>query len=375
MKLIKIDLNNKSQKEKFKRFPNHIYQNNPFWVPPLESEIHLTMNPSKHPFYKHSNADFFMVESEGDILGRIAVLQNRNFNDFHHSKTAFFYYFDSINDYEVAKILFTAALDGAKGEGLGQILGPKGFLRSSGVGLLIEGFEYPPAMGQAFNFPYYRSLLEQMNFVKETDFLSGYLDYSHIIPEKIHEAAEKIKNRGNFWVQGLSLQKDNRGLIHSIEEIHSKAFETNPNYIPSTDEEFKLMATSILQIAEPGLIKFIMKGKDVAGFILAYPNVNRAIREINGRLWPFGWIKVLIEKKKTRLCDLNGLGIAPEYQGVGANILIYHELEQTLRNSQFEKVELVQVDERNLNSMSDMEKLGVSWQKRHRVYKLDVLNS
>lgn len=372
MKLTKINLSSKPDKDKFINFPFTIYKDHPYWVPPLKAEIERVLSPSKHPFYRHSNADFFVVESEREVLGRIAILQNKNFNAYHNSKTAFFYYFDTVDDAGVAKLLIDAAKDWAKKEGLTQIMGPKGFLRSSGIGLLVEGFEILPAMGLAYNYPYYATHLENNGFVKATDHLSGFMDHSHTIPEKIHEAAEKVKKRGNFWVQEFTNSADIRKRIHAVEEVHRKAFSKNPNFMPSTSQEFELMAGSIIQIAEPGLIKLIMKGDEVAGFIIAYPNVNRAIQQIKGRLWPLGWWKVLRAKKKTKLCDLNGLGIIPEHQGAGANLLLYNELEKTLRKYHFERVELVQIDEQNFKSKSDMENMGVIWHKRHRTYKLDI---
>ncbi|MCC6148409.1 MAG: hypothetical protein IT308_12700 [Anaerolineaceae bacterium] len=368
MRLVKVDIQSRREVSRFIEFPFKLYPNHPFWTPALRSEMAGVFNHA-HPFYKHSNADFFLAENEHQILGRIAVLQNKKYNAHHQTKTAFIYYFDAVEDSQVSTLLFEAAAEWAKKEQLNRLLGPKGFTRSSGVGVLVEGFEYLPAMGIAYNHPYYGALFEEFGFTKETDFLSGYMDYSHHLPERILEAGEKIKRRGNFWTKEFTNKSDFRKWIHVVEEVHSKAFANNPNYIPSTSEEFQMMATSMMQISKPGLIKLILKKDQVAGFIIAYPNVNRAIQTIKGNLWPFGWLKVLKEKNQTKLCDLNGLGLLPEYQGAGANLLLYSELEKTLRQSQFRQVELIQIDERNEKSKSDMENMGVTWHKRHRTFE------
>jgi len=183
------------------------------------------------------------------------------------------------------------------------------------------------------------------------------------------EAAERIKERGNFWVKTFRNKKEMREFIPFVNEVHYKAFHKNPGFYPTTDEEFKMIANTMIQIAEPEYVKLIMKGADVVGFVLGYPNVSHALQKTKGKLLPFGWITILNEKRHTRLGDLNGVGLLPEYQGMGANILLYVELEKTLRQSPFEKVELVQVDERNFKSKSDMETLGVNWKKRHRLYQ------
>lgn len=372
MKLVRVDPGNKKEVNKFIDFPFNIYHDHPFWVPALKSDMLQIFNKDKFPFYKHSNADFFLVESEKETLGRVAVLQNKNFNAYHNSKTAFFYYFDAIDDNQVINLLFKSVLNWAHKENLTTLMGPKGFMRSNGVGLLAAGFEYLPAMGITYNYPYYVSQLENLGFSKETDYLSGYMDYSHQIPERIHEAAEKIKKRGNFWIKEFSSAAEMRKWIHILEKVHSKAFTSNPNYIPSTSEEFVIMANMMIQIAKPGLIKFIMKNENVAGFIIAYPNVNRAIQQAKGQLLPLGWLKILTEKNRTTLCDLNGLGLLPEYQGAGANLLLYNELEKTLRQSQFTRVELVQIDERNYKSKADMENMGVIWHKKHRIFQMNI---
>lgn len=372
MKLIKLDPNNGSDRKKFINFPFFIYQNNPYWVPVFQSEMNLVMSPYRHPFYRHSIADFFIVESEGDVLGRIAVLKNNPYNSFHKSKKAFFYYFETVDDNQVADLLFDSAMDWAKRENLNQLMGPKGFCRSNATGLLIEGFNYLPAMGIPYNHSYYRSLIENVGFIKETDHLSGYLDRSNVLPENVHLAAQKIKYQSKFWILELKNKHDIQKWIPAVEKIHRKAFLSNPNFIPSSPQEFNMMADSIIRITLPGLIKLIMKGNEVVGFIIAYPNVNRAIQRNRGRLLPFGWIETLVEKKKTKLCDLNGVGIIPEYQGLGANLLLYSEVEKSLRKFPFEQVEIIQVDERNFKSISDMDNMGVNWYKRHRTYTMSI---
>ena len=132
------------------------------------------------------------------------------------------------------------------------------------------------------------------------------------------------------------------------------------------------MADSLMQISRPGMIKIIMKGDDVAGFIISYPNINKALQKTRGRMWPFGWYALLREKKHTTIVDCNGIGILPKYQGLGANALLYSELAKTLQRYNYQWGELVQVNESNFKSRSDWENIGVHVHKLHRTYKLDI---
>jgi len=193
------------------------------------------------------------------------------------------------------------------------------------------------------------------------------------LPDKLFEVAEKVKQRGNFWIKTFNSKSEMKKWIPRLDKVHDEAFKHNINYYPSTQAEFSFMAETMIQVMTPGLIKLIMKEDEIAGFILTYPDVSKALKRIKGRLWPFGWIQILQEQKNTNLLNINGLGILPKYQGLGANALVYAELDHTIRSApQFTRAEIVQVDERNFMSKSDMERMGVVWSKTHRSYILEL---
>jgi hypothetical protein len=360
----------RSEVRTFKSFPFSLYRGNPYWVPPLPGEIERVMNPAKHPFYSHSEADFIIVESKREILGRLAILHNRNYCSFHHEKTAFFYYFESIDDPQVAENLIDAAQDWARERGLSTIQGARGFLRSSGIGILVDGFETMPAMGIPYNLPYYGKLLESCGFAKAYDHYSGILEKHP--DQAIHKIAEKVLSRGNFYIRDFQDVAEIEPWISKIDDLHHKAFADNPSYYPSTAQEFALLSHDILSIADPKYIKLIMHNDDIAGFILAYPDVNRSIQRCRGHLFPFGWMLILSEKRSPRVIDLNGVGLLPEYQGLGGNVLLYAELDKVIRNPKIKRAEVVQVDERNFRSKSDMQNLGVALTKTHRTYQKTI---
>ena len=196
---------------------------------------------------------------------------------------------------------------------------------------------------------------------------------THHLSEKLFTAAEKVKERYGYWVKQFADKNEMKTWIPTVEKVHHEAFKNNSGYYPTTDEEFKLLAQNIISIADPRLIKLIMKENDVIGFVLAYPDISNAIQKSKGRIWPFGWIYLIREYSRTRYGNLNGVGLLPEYQGMGANVLLYTELEKSLRQvNQFDEVELVQIDENNFKSRSDMENMGVIWHKAHRLYKKEL---
>lgn len=351
----------------FKSLPFSLYQGNPYWVPPVPGEIEFVMDKEHHPFYKHSEADFILVESGRKTLGRVAVLHHKNFCEFHKTNTAFFFYYEAVDDQEVANLLISTAEEWCKERQIDELYGPRGFLRSNCIGLLVEGFDQQPATGMTYNLPYYQEQLVQCGFVKNTDHFSGHLD-AHL-DRRIHEIGKKVLSRGNFVVQNFKNKSEMEAWIPKIEVVERKAFAEILDYIPSTQEEFELLARNIIAIADPKYIKMILHGDEVAGFLIAYPNINRGLRFARGRMFPFGWLGLLLDKKFSNVIDLEGIGLMPEYQGLGGNAVLYAEIDRVLITPRFKRGEIVQIDERNFRSRSDMQTMQVVWDKVHRTFK------
>ncbi|HEX2980878.1 MAG TPA: hypothetical protein VHO48_11485, partial [Anaerolineaceae bacterium] len=369
----KVDPENARDRRAFSALPFQLYRNCPNWVPPLASEMADVFDRRRHPFYRHSQADFFLAQQDGQVVGRTAVLHNRRFCDYHQEATAFFYYFDCIDDETVASALFAAAGDWARARSLTSLLGPKGFLRSSGAGLLVDGFEYPPALGIPYNYNYYEKLLLSTGFKKESDFLSGFLNKSQSLSARIHEIAEKVTQKGSFTVRCFHTRAEVRSWYRRLQTAHDQAFQNNPNFYPMTDEEANWSGETFLKVIDPRLIKLIMKGDQIAGFIFAYRDISRALQCTGGKLWPFGWIAILLEMNRSKVVNLNGMGFLPSFQGLGANALLYTEVEKTLQEVDFDLADLVQIDERNTKSIADMENIGIRWSKRHRTYRKAII--
>jgi GNAT superfamily N-acetyltransferase len=189
------------------------------------------------------------------------------------------------------------------------------------------------------------------------------------IPERIVALAEKIKERRGFWVKSFSSKKELRAWIPRIQKVNNEAFSQVWGYYPIDAAEVQLIGQQLLTIANPRLLKVVMKDDDIAGFAFIFPDVSAALREVRGRLWPFGWIKVLWAIQTTRRMSGNGVGLLPQYQGFGATALLYVELEKTLRSVNTVHCDVAQVMESNLKSMDDLNMLKVNWYKRHRVYR------
>lgn len=368
MQIRKIDTERRRDVRAFVDFPFELYRNCPQWVPPLVSDMKLALNRTKYPFYRHSEADFFVVEEEDEILGRIAVHENRRYNAYHQAKVAFFYYFEVVEELDVARALIEAASDWARSRGLETLIGPRGLLRADGHGLLVEGFEHRPAMGIPYNYAYYGDFLEALGFEKEIDHLSAHLSGDYDLPQRFYEIAERVKERRGFWVKSFTGKREMRRWVPEIQRINNDAFTDVWGYYPVGDAEIDALAERFIAVADPRLIKLVMKDEDVIGFVLGYPDVSAGIQRAGGRLWPFGWLHILLEFKRTKWVNFNGVGLLPKYQGTGANAVLYTELARSVFQFDFHDADLVQVAEDNVESLGEVKAIGAEWYKRHRIY-------
>ncbi|MBM3188539.1 MAG: hypothetical protein FJZ90_07450 [Chloroflexi bacterium] len=368
MQIQRVDPTRAADRRRFIAFPFRLYWDCPQWVPPILSEMQGVFRQD-HPFYEHSEAAFFLAEEGGETVGRIAALDHRLYNGYHDARAAFFYYFDVVDDEAAARALFAAASDWAAKRGLTTLVGPKGMLRADGLGLLIEGFEHLPGMGIPYNYPYYDRLMRANGFEKEIDYVSGHLFGDYQLPERFYEVAERIRDRRGFAIKRFASKAELRAWVPAIQRVNNEAFTQVWGYYPMSEAEAQAIARRLLSVVDYRLIKLVMKGEELAGFLLAFPDLSRGIQRAGGRLWPLGWWHILREFRRTEWLSINGLGLLPQYQGLGANAILYTELARSVRDLQFRHADLAQVAEDNLKSLGEANAVGVEWYKRHRIYR------
>jgi hypothetical protein len=366
----KIDTNIKAQVRRFVVIPFQLYKNHPQWVPPLYIDAETQLNRVKHPYYEHSDADFFIAVRDGRDVGRIAALENRHFNEYHGTRQAQFYLFDCEDDEEAARLLFERVFEWAGQRQLDTVVGPKGFGVLDGYGILHEGYEHRQMMTMMnYNYPYYVRLVEANGFTKEVDFVSCYLGAeSFHLPERIHSIAERVLKRGTLQVQRFRTKNDLKAWADRIGQAYNKAFVNNWEYYPLTQREIDFLLENLLTIADPRLIKVITHEDEAVGFLFGFADVSAALQRAKGRLLPFGLIDIIMEVRRTKWVALNGAGILPEFQGRGGNALLYSEMEKTIRDYNFMYGDLTQVAETAVQMRNDLENIGGKTYKNHRVY-------
>ncbi len=371
----KVDTTNKSQVKRFVQFYYDLYKDCPQFVPPLFVDAYLPLNRKKHPFFEHSEADFFLAVRDGKVVGRICAANNKPFNEYHKTRKAHFYAFDTINDLEVARALFDMAFDWSRQRGLDTMIGPKGLSPFDGYGIQVEGFQHRQMMTMMnYNYDYYPRLIEALGFEKEVDFVSCYLPAeSFRIPERVERIAQRVMERGKLSVKKFKSKSELIKWAPRIGETYNQTFIKNWEYYPFSPGDIQYAVDNVFLVADHHLIKLILHGEDIVGFLFAFPDVSAALQRAKGRLFPFGLFDLLLEMKRTKTISGNGMGVLPEYQGTGGNALLYYEMGKTvLGYNQFEHVEMTQVAETTHQMRADLKNLNGVEYKNHRVYRKSI---
>ncbi len=369
----KVDINSKAQVKEFVDFHFNLYKGCPQWVPPFREDIRIMMNPNKHPFYEHSEAEFYIAHRDGEVVGTISALENKPFNKYHGTKEGVFYNYDTINDREVSDALFARVFEWCHKRGLDTVIGPKGFGPFDGYGIQVEGYQHRRMMNMMnYNYDYYPKLVEALGFEKEVDFVSTYLNKDKFtLPEKIYEIARRVQERGKFKIVKFKDKNDLRKAAYDVGQAYNESFIYNWEYYPLTRNEIKFNMDNMMPLLDPQLVKVITYDDKYVGFLLGFPDISAAMQRHGGNVSmsrPWTIADILLEINRTKWISLNGAGVLPDYQGRGGNALMYVEMANTLKNFHFVDCELTQVAETTKQMRADLKNANSEEYKNHRVY-------
>lgn len=365
-------ITSETEKKDFIRFPYSHYQEDEFWVPPLLIEQNKLLNTNKNPFYKNAEIALFNAEHEGQPAGRIAAIIDHRYNDFHSTKTGFFGFFECIDRQPTADLLFRVAEDWLRNKGMADVLGPANPSMMDEVGILVDGFDKYPSILMPYHKPYYDKLLKGAGYEKSMDLLTYLVTQDSVDRERANRAMEIVKKR----LPGISIRRINlkkiRNEVKIIREIFNSAWKNNWGFIPLSEEEFDALAKDLKTIVDPDFAHIAeIDGKPV-GFSVALPNYNQILKDMNGKLLPFGWLKILMNKNKINKVRTALMGVIPEYQGRGIDVLLHREAIENGLEKDVYSSEVGWILENNVQMVRVAEKIGGTLDKRYRMYKKDL---
>jgi GNAT superfamily N-acetyltransferase len=364
----------KSRKDlkEFILFAWKIYKGDPNWVPPLIAEVNFILDPQKNPFWEHAEQILLLAKENGKVVGRIAGIIDQRHIEFHNEKVGFFGFFEAIDDYQVAEALLNRVREWLKEKGMEAMRGPMNPSQNDECGLLVQGFDSSPVMMMTYNPKYYLDFMNKYGLQKARDL---YAYHAPITPVEAKHPAAAAKYAHEKHPEAVVRKVDIKRLEQEkvkVQEIYNAAWEKNWGFVPLTDKEFDALVKRLKDILIPELALFVeIQGKPV-GFLLSLPDVNLALKKINGRLFPFGWLKALYYSRKIKWTRLIIMGVLKEYRLCGFEALLYHEATRNAYKLGFRDVEISWVLENNLLTRMAAEKYGGAIYKTYRIYQIDI---
>jgi len=357
----------------FIKFQWRIYANDPAWVPPLLIERKEFLDRKKHPFFEHGKAEFFLARRAGEIVGRIAASDDPKYNSIHGSNVGCFGLFEAIDDQEVANALFAGAAEWLRALGRDEIMGPIDYSTNYVCALLIDGFQHSPTLLTSHNPPYYSRLIEAWGFEKVMDFYAWWFAEPANATARLRKLAGTLRKRGEKVTLRQGRLKDLASEARSIRAIYNEAWEKNWGYVPFSEKEFAHMTKEMKPLLEPELIWLAEIGNQPVGFILCVPDINVALKKINGRLMtfglPIGLAKLLYYKSRIKTVRLVALGVVPKYRRHGiAEMLVLNIIEEAMvRRGLVGECSLIL--ENNVMMNRFLEAIGAEKYKTYRIYR------
>ncbi|MEZ4911612.1 MAG: hypothetical protein R2774_12215 [Saprospiraceae bacterium] len=358
-------------------FPHALYEGDEYYVPEIFMGQKDMFNPKKYPFHKYGKARYFLAYKDDKVVGRIAAINNPNYNTHFNTKVGFWGFMDMIQDQNVCNALLDKVKEFAISNGCDSIMGPTNFTTNETAGVLVEGFDNPPKIMMTYNKPYYKDLLEQYGLRKEMD-LYAYMIYTDKVSEKSIALSKSIEERltkKGITIRNINL-KDINNETEKVKQIYNHAWEENWGFVPFTDAEFEYLKNDLKMILDPKFAYIAEKDGKPIGFSLTLPNINEIlIKNKKGRLFPFGLFRLLLGKNKTKTVRIMAMGVIEEFRKIGIEAVFFAKTIQEAKARKLVGGEASWVLENNIPMRKSAEHLNGEKYKTYRLYKMPILGN
>lgn len=357
------------EKKRFLEYPWKQYQADPIWIPPLRAYQKEQVGYTKNPFYDQNKIQTFLAYRGGEVCGRIAAIHNVAHNEQHKENRGFWGFFESVDDQEVADALFGAVRDWFALRDIHQLRGPTNPNMNGEIGLLIDGFDTTPYFMMTYNPPYYERLVEEFGFRKAQDLYAywGSIDMLPAVVDRLTPICKQIIERFEVNVRPLDKTRFRQD-VEAFLSVYNRAMSNTWGFVPMTEDEVRHQAKGLKQLIVPDLsIAAEIDGK-IIGACFALLDYNPRIKEIDGRLFPFGFWKLLSNKRAIKKLRLISTNVIPEYQLHGIGLVLMSGIVPKALDWGMEEAEFSWVLESNTFSRGSLEKGGAKRTKTYRIY-------
>ncbi len=351
--------------------PATLHGSDAAWVRPLDFSRRQQWSP-RHPWFEHARARCWLARRDGEVVGSISAQVDDLAADADGRRVGYFGQLEAIEDEQVFRALMTTAAEWLVGQGCSLMRGPFDLGINQSCGLLVEGFERPPMLMMGHARPYYGPMLERLGLVPAIDMLAYMLAPDFTPPPAMGRIVERLAGRLEVRAVAGSELRRHTGLLR---ELFNDAWADNWGFVPITEAEFTHMAAEMKPLLAPDYVQIAWFDGEPAGFIVALPNVNELIADLDGRLLPIGWLKMLwrLKRRLATTARVPLMGVRRRHQrgmiGGGIAFSLIERLRWPLIRDGVKMVELSWILETNKGMRSMIESLGGHCDKRYRIYQ------
>jgi len=360
---------------RFIKFPFKVYKKNKYWVPPLLMDEWNTLEAKKNPAFKHCRVKYFLADKDGELVGRIAGIINDRYVEKWGNKHCRFGWFDFIDDKSVSKALLEAVEEWARDNGMTAVHGPLGFTDMDGEGMLIEGFEELSTMATLYNHPYYPEHMRELGYGKDVD----WVEFEVRVPEKILEKALRLQNLVLKRSKLRIVEAKKKALIpygKKMFELINETYSDLYGFVALTDEQIDVYIKQYFGFIHPDYVKFITDENDaLIAFGIAMPSLSRALQRSKGRLFPFGFIHLLLALKFPKYIDFLLIAVRPDYQARGITAILMTEMTRNCLKNKIISAETNVELETNTQVQAIWKHYDARQHKRRRCYIKNISQS
>jgi len=365
----------KGDLKRFIELPYRLRRADPQWVPPLRFERRQFLDRSRNPWFEHAEAELFLCEREGVVVGRISAQVDARWDEFQGGNDGMFGFVELENDPEVVRALLDAASGWLRERGRSRMLGPMDFTLNDECGLLIEGYEEPSMILEPWHPPHYRELLEGAGLRKQIDLLMwelwfGELKEGTAMHPLIHAAAEKSREEG--VVLRNMRRADMEAEVTRFMEVYNVAWGRNWGFVPITEAEVRFQAKNLKPVLDESWAMIAEREGEVVGAALTLPDVDQALARMNGRVLPFGWVHFMRRKHYIDRLRVFALGVLPEHQHLGVAAALYERHVEMAAGPGPRGGHMGWILETNEPMNRAMEGMGGKIVQRYRIYELEL---
>ena len=364
--------------KRFVTFPWRIYRDDPNWVPPLIAGQMDKLTPGRNPFWEHAERALWLATEGGQPVGTIAAIVDHAGNRALGQTIGSFGFFECVNDPAAARLLLDTAANWLAARGMNVVCGPYNPGINDEPGLLVEGYATRPALMEGHTPPYYTALVEAAGFHKQWETVAWLTIFppearrvEDVIPPKLLRTVQWTASRSQARLRPVDLSRWEAEVAVAC-RISNAALAHLPNNVPTPEAEFQHLAASFKPLVDPKLAFFAEVNGEPVAFALTLPDLNAALQHVNGRLWPFGALKLWWHSRHVRRATFKILMIRPEFRGRGLESLLIVETARAIFARGFREVDMSLTGEDNENMQRMMAGLGMQVYRRYRVYEKEI---